>query len=162
MQAIGLHGPEPGTRLAARPIGGAPYCKDWSAQSLKLEAPGSSVRIELDRLAEARAVSRAAGARRRISLQLMAESGTAFLTITGPAPGDRHAGQVWQLVMESLLPANFKTHAPETALAPPPPPVDVDGLVAQHPLPQTRLGAWTLPPRSRRAAHQHVAARSRG
>lgn len=78
------------------------------ARSLMLEGTGASVRVDLDRLAEARAVSRSAGAKRRISLQLIDQSGMALLTITGPTPDQGLVGQVWHSVMESLLPAKPK------------------------------------------------------
>lgn len=80
------------------------YCRR-SGGNLKLEGPGNLVEIDLERLVEARAVSRAAGAKRRIGLQLLGQAGTARLTITGPVPDESHAAQVWHLVMESLLPA---------------------------------------------------------
>jgi hypothetical protein len=80
------------------------YCRR-SGGNLKLEGSGNLVEIDLERVAEARAVSRAAGAKRRISLQLLGQEGAARLTITGPVPGEGHAAQVWHLVMESLLPA---------------------------------------------------------
>jgi len=67
-----------------------------------LEASGTSIKIDLKRVKEARAVSCAAGSRRRISVQLIAESGAVWLVITGPAVADSHAGQVWQLVLDSL------------------------------------------------------------
>jgi hypothetical protein len=82
------------------------YCRRC-AQSVKLEGPRTSVQIDLDRLVEACAVTRASGARRRTSLRLVAERRTAFLTITGPTPEQGLPGRVWQLVMESLLPANL-------------------------------------------------------
>lgn len=94
---------------------GTVYCRRH-ARSLILEASGTSIQIDLDRLSEARAVSRAAGSSRRISLQLVAQSGVAWLTITGPATGDGLAGQVWQTVMDSLLTANPKTSGQETLL----------------------------------------------
>lgn len=72
------------------------------AHSLILRAPDVSIQVDLDRLSEARAVSRATGSGRQISLQLVAKSGVAWLGISGPAMGEGLAGQVWQTVMESL------------------------------------------------------------
>ncbi|AGA32305.1 hypothetical protein TVNIR_0604 [Thioalkalivibrio nitratireducens DSM 14787] len=135
------------------------YCRRC-AQSLKLEGPGTSVQIDLDRLAEARAVSRAAGARRRISLQLVAESGTALLTITGPTPGEGHAGQVWQLVMESLLPANVGTRPPQASVGPTPTPAE--SVPTRQPPYPTRRDARTLPTGHQGLAPEHVAADFRG
>lgn len=80
------------------------YCRRCGC-NLKLGGSGNLVEIDLERLAEARAVSRTAGGKRRISLQLLGQAGMGLLTITGPLPGTGHAAQVWQLVMESLLPA---------------------------------------------------------
>jgi len=79
------------------------YCRR-SGHHLKLEGQGNRVEIDLEQLAEARAVSRAAGSKRRISLELLGDAGTARFVITGPLPGASHASQVWHLVMESLLP----------------------------------------------------------
>jgi hypothetical protein len=72
-------------------------------RSLVLEVADNSVRVDLDQLEEARVVSRSAGKQRQISLHLAGKSGTASLTIIGPTPARGLAGQVWQLVMDSLL-----------------------------------------------------------
>ncbi len=80
------------------------YCRR-SGGNLKLKGQDNLVEIALDRLVEARAVSRAGGAKRRISLLLLGQAGTEQLTITGPVPGTNHASQVWHLVMEALVPA---------------------------------------------------------
>jgi hypothetical protein len=115
---------------------GTVYCRLFAC-SLILKAAGTSIQIDLDRLSEARAVSRAAGFSRRISLQLVAESGVAWLTITGPAMGDGLAGQVWQTVMDSLLTDNAKALGQET-LVPPALPVPPGTEVAQRPEPTVR------------------------
>lgn len=81
---------------------GTVYCRR-DGNVLMLEAANTAIRIELDQLQEARAVSRAAGTSRRISLQLLGGSSTVSLTITGPARGAGVAGQIWQTVMDSLL-----------------------------------------------------------
>jgi hypothetical protein len=135
------------------------YCRRC-AQSLKLEGPGISVQIDLDRLAEARAVSHAAGARRRISLQLAAESGTALLTITGPTPAEGLAGQVWHLVMESLLPAKLKPRLPRGFAAKV---REAPASVQAQKLPYlARPDGWTLPTRRREPAHKPAATGSHG
>lgn len=131
------------------------------ARSLFLEGSGSSVQIDLDRLAEARAVGCAAGARRRISLQMIAEAGTALVTITGPMPGEGHAGQVWQLVMESLLPANLRAGALRASVAPRP--LFAQSQPAPRPLCRpTPVGGWTLPNSRRLTAEDRLTAASRG
>jgi|GEM_PF-2149828 len=119
---------------------GTVYCRRF-ARSLILEGSGTSIQIDLDRLSEARAVSRAAGSSRRISLQLVAESGVAWLTITGPAMGDGFAGQVWQTVMDSLLSDNSKALGQET-LVPPALPLPTGTEAARRPESTARLG-WT-------------------
>jgi len=116
---------------------GTVFCRRY-ARSLILEGSGTSIQIDLDRLSEARAVSRAAGASRRISLQLAAESGAAWLTITGPAIGEGLTGQVWQLVMDSLLADNWKALA-RVAVALPAMPVPQGAEAAKPPESTTRL-----------------------
>lgn len=115
---------------------GTVYCRSH-ASSLTLQGSDASVPIELDRLREARAVSRAAGSSRRISLQLLFESGASWLTITGPAIGDGLAGQVWQTVMDSLLTDSAKALSQEP-VAFPVLPVPQGVRVAQWPEPTTR------------------------
>ncbi len=119
---------------------GTVYCRRF-ARSLILEGSGTSIQVDLDRVSEARAVSRAAGSSRRISLQLVAESGVAWLTITGPAAGDGLAGQVWQTVMDSLLTDNPKTLRQET-LVPPALPVPSGTETAKRPDSAASRG-WT-------------------
>lgn len=118
---------------------GTVYCRRH-ARTLILEASGTAIQIDLDRLSEARAVSRAAGASRRISLQLVGESGAAWLTITGPAIGDGLTGQIWQLVMDSLLADNSKALA-QVAVALPAMPIP-QGAEAAKPLESTRRLGW--------------------
>ncbi len=73
-------------------------------RTLLVDGPGTSLSIDLDLLAEARAVSCIVGSSRRISLELIGCGRNALLTITGPQPGSGLAGDVWQLVMEALMP----------------------------------------------------------
>lgn len=73
-------------------------------RTLLVDGPGTSLSIDLDLLAEARAVSCIVGSSRRISLELVGRGRNALLTITGPQPGSGLAGDVWQLVMEALMP----------------------------------------------------------
>ena len=96
---------------------GTVYCRRCASR-LILEASGTSIQIDLDRLGNARVVSRAAGSRRRMSLELVGESGTAWLAITGPAPRDGLEGQVWQTVMDSLLAENAMALGRETWVHP--------------------------------------------
>jgi hypothetical protein len=109
-------------------------------RSLMLEGSGNSVRVDLDQLEEALAVSRSTGKQRRISLQLIARSSTASLMITGPTPGQGLAGQVWHLVMESLLPENRGVSAPRTVTASSPP--DPDGTRAPQLLYPAGSRSW--------------------
>jgi hypothetical protein len=117
------------------------YCRRCG-RHLKLEGPGNLIEIDLERLAEARAVSRASGAKRRISLQLLGHAGTALLTITGPQPGTGYAAQVWQLVMESLLPAIPASRSSKAPVSPVP--RDADDRQEFHPRLQ-RLHGRPLP-----------------
>lgn len=73
-------------------------------RTLLVDGPGTALSIDLDLLAEARAVSCIVGTSRRISLELIGCGRNALLTITGPQPGSGLAGDVWQLVMEALMP----------------------------------------------------------
>jgi hypothetical protein len=86
------------------------------ANRLILRAPNVSIQVDLERLSEARAVSRATGFGRQISLQLVARSGVAWLGITGPAMAEGLAGQVWQTVMESLRSEHTKALRQEIAV----------------------------------------------
>lgn len=95
---------------------GTVFCRR-QASCWMLEASGNSIQINLDRLQGARVVSRAAGAERRISLQLISESGEAWLTITGPAVEEGLAGQIWRTVMDSLLSDHARGRAPEAPAA---------------------------------------------
>jgi hypothetical protein len=72
--------------------------------SLFVDGPDSSLCIDLELLAGARAVSRVSGCARRLSLELVGRGSHTLLTITGPELGNGHAGDVWQLLMEAMLP----------------------------------------------------------
>ncbi|MGM0813364.1 MAG: hypothetical protein ACQEUC_11145 [Pseudomonadota bacterium] len=71
---------------------------------LVLDAAGSRIRIDLERVVEARVVSRAQGSRRRLGVQLLGADGTVLLALTGPEAGSGLASDVWQLVVEAMLP----------------------------------------------------------
>lgn len=113
------------------------YCRR-SGGNFKLKGQDNLVEIALDRLVEARAISRAGGAKRRISLQLLGRAGTALLTITGPVPGANHASQVWHLVMEALVPALPASRS--FRASPPAGPVNGDDARASQPLFQKSHG----------------------
>lgn len=72
---------------------------------LRLDASGHTVRIDLNRVAEARVVSRQRGGRRQFSVELLGAGRSTLLTLTGPVSGSGHAADVWELVVEALLPA---------------------------------------------------------
>jgi hypothetical protein len=60
--------------------------------------------INLDRLVEAHMVARGEGSLKRFSVVLMGQDDANLLTLTGPQAGAGHASDVWQLLMEALLP----------------------------------------------------------
>lgn len=72
---------------------------------LLLDAGGNSIRINLDSVALARVVGRQGGCRRRLAVQLLGVDGTVLLALTGPESGSGLAADIWQLVVEALLPA---------------------------------------------------------
>lgn len=73
---------------------------------LVLDADGSRIRIDLDRVVQARVVSRAEGSRGRLGVQLLGADGAVLLALTGPQAGSGLAADVWQLVVEALLPTS--------------------------------------------------------
>lgn len=64
---------------------------------------GTAIPLDTNCFQEARAVCRAAGLARQISLQLLDGYGEARLTITGPTLNECQEGAVWEMVMDSLL-----------------------------------------------------------
>lgn len=71
---------------------------------LQLEGAGGRVRIDLDRVAHARIVGHQQDSRRRFGVELLGGDGTVLLTLTGPESGSGPTADIWNLVMEALLP----------------------------------------------------------
>ncbi|MDD3518718.1 MAG: hypothetical protein PHQ14_10245 [Chromatiales bacterium] len=74
---------------------------------LHVEGPDSSLCIDLDRLAGARAVSRLGEGSRSLSLELSCADPREALTITGPATGTGGGGEIWCLLLEALAPEGW-------------------------------------------------------
>lgn len=75
---------------------------------LLLYAGGSSIRINLDNMAQARVVSLQERCRRHLAVQLLGVDGRVLLALTGPESGSGLAADIWQLVVEALLPDGSK------------------------------------------------------